>query len=109
MVRHLGRVGTPFGLLTRLSRASVSSLPASAGRVDGIAETRRAQLSNTSHLALIHAGCQADEGIVFLDHDGLTGPISQEALDAAWALAPLRHLPGTIANWRPAATRGGTR
>ena len=71
--------------------------------------TRRTRLSITSHLALIHANCQTDEGNVFVDLDGLMGAISQAALKASWVLAPLRHVPGTIANWTPAATRGGAR
>ena len=66
-------------------------------------------MSITSHLAQIHASCQTDEGIVFVDHDGLMGATSQGALEAAWVPAPLRHVPATIANWTPAAARGGAR
>jgi hypothetical protein len=61
------------------------------------------------HLALIHASCQADEDIVFVDRDVVMGAISQAALDASRALEPLRHVPGEIANWTPPAKEGGAR
>jgi hypothetical protein len=76
--------------------------------VEVAAETRRTRLSITSSFALIHASCQTDERIVFVDHDGM-GTTSKGALEAAWVLAPLGHVPGTITNWPPSATRGGAR
>lgn len=66
-------------------------------------------MSITSSLALIQANCQTDKGIVFADHDRLTGTTSQRVLGGAWVLAPLGHVPETIANWTPSATRRGAR
>ncbi len=50
-------------------------------------------------LSLIHAACQADPDVVFMEEGDVLDAISFLALDAARVIEPLRHVPFEIGNF----------